>query len=709
MAEIYLINEWDGEKWVKRQMLDGQSVIIRDYDDPELGNLKYHEFILVKEDDGSEVLKDTVALLEKEIDEELRELGSDIHEVANRTTALETGLAEETSARTAADTALNDYIDRVNQKVIDYSAGLIEVVANVAMNSANTQHLSGEVITEIAERKAADADLQDQIDRNKVIEDDGTVKLEVTNEGTKVRAHVDGKTITFDSGGEMKSNVTLVEVTEGLDPDIAHAYELHYRVSDVETVKIIGSDRINVAKDKFIKDVRLSNMNATVTEDGIIHDGPESDAALVFSFIKSDGTYELVKVNVAEFLQDVSYGDGLAVSNGVVSVKKSPDSEAFLSVDADGVRVTGIQNAINAAIATVNASIAELGLTVSDNQADIATLESNLDDEIANREAADTALEAKVNAISASVTTNKVVAGNGITVAEGENTTVSVKLNNSSNALSVNAEGLLSNLSLSYADDKINLLSNGSVIASIDTTGFTKDKLIKSVDLYTVAEADSTVPAPYIKIVWKTTTGDDITRIPLEGLVDVYQAGNGIDLQNNVFSVKVDPATQPYLTVGAAGVKLSGLENVAIGNVVTSVSPAEAADQSLVRIIDGSGRFYVSNSASDIKYNSASVATTLEGILANVATLQTTVANLQAQLASANTKIDQLEAALAEVTGNNLKTKIVDTMARTITGYPQQIGIKLVNSLDQETSDTSEVDKIKIKFAADAEFVADNI
>ena len=215
--------------------------------------------------------------------------------------------------------------------------------------------------------------------------------------------------------------------------------------------------------------------------------------------------------------------------------------------------------------------------------------------------------------------------------------------------------------------------------------------------------------APYIKIVWKTTTGEDITRIPLDGLVDVYQAGNGIDLQNNVFSIKLDPSSQPYLTVGANGLKLSGVENVAIGNIVTSVSPADAADQSLVRIIEGSGRFYVSNSASDIKHNDASVASILDTLLSKVAALESEVATLQSDLDTANGKIAQLESKLDEVYGDNLKTKIVDTMARTIVGYPQQIGIKLVNSLDQETSNTSEVDKIKIKFAADAEFIADNI
>ena len=695
VAELYLINEWDGEKWIKRQMLDGQSVIIRDYDDPELGNLKYHEFILVKDDNGKEVLKDTVALLEKEIDEELRELGSDIHEVAERTTALETGLADETSARTAADTALNDYIDRVNQKVIDYSAGLIEVVANVATNANNIQHLSGSVATEISERRAADTELQNQINRNKVIEDDGTVKLEITDEGTKVRAHVDGTTISFDSGGQMKSNVTLVEVTDGLDADVAHAYELHYRVSDTETVKIIGSDRINVAKDRFIKDVRLSNMNATVTEDGIIHDGPESDPAIVFSFIKSDGTYELVKVNVAEFLKDEEFGDGLTVdSNHVVSVKKSPDSEAFLSVTHDGIKITGVQNAIDAAVAVVSA-------TCDDNTADIATLTTDIDNEVATREAADQALETRMNTVSAAVES----VATGLAEETSNRTAADTTLQSKLNEVSASVD----TLSLTYTDDKINLMSNGNVIASIDTTGFTKDKLIKSVELYTVAEPGAGVAAPYIKIVWKTTTGEDITRIPLEGLVDVYQAGNGIDMQNNVFSVKIDPASDPYLTVGANGLKLSGVENVAIGNVVTSISPAEAADQSLVRIIDGSHKFYVSNSAADIKHEGTPVATILETLLSKVAALEGNVADLTAQLATANNKIAQLESKLDEVYGDNLKTKVVDTMARTIVGYPQQIGIKLVNSLDQETSDTTQVDKIKIKFAPDAEFVADNI
>ena len=730
LTEIYLINEWDGKKWVKRQMRDGQSIFMREYNDPELGLLKYHEFILVKEDDGKEVLKDTVALLEAEIDQELRDLGADIREVASdvadlsgATDSLIDALSAETAARIAADDALdqriqlnNGGIDRLTQELIQernerVSADTQEQLAR-ALADQNHENLIDrlreDLTTETNNRTAADTELQRQITRNEVFEDDGTIKIEKSAEGTKLKAHVDGKTITFDSGGEMKTNVTLVEIFNDLEPDVAHAYELHYRVSDTETVKIIGSDRINVAKDKFIKDVRLSNMNATVTEDGIIHDGPESDAALVFSFIKSDGTYELVKVNVAEFLKEVQYGDGLKVVDNVVSIKKSPDSEAFLSVDADGIRVTGIQNAINAAIAEVNEQIEQLDNKIAqvsaacETNADaIATVDADLQDAVSDLEDADEALAGRIDEVSASVAT---VAA-GLSTETTNRTAADETLQSKIGAVSASVESL----SLTYADDKINLLSNGVVIASIDATGFTKDKLIKSVDLYTVAEPDAGVAAPYIKIVWKTTTGEDITRIPLDGLVDVYQAGNGIDLQNNVFSIKLDPSSQPYLTVGANGLKLSGVENVAIGNIVTSVSPADAADQSLVRIIEGSGRFYVSNSASDIKHNDASVASILDTLLSKVAALESEVATLQSDLDTANGKIAQLESKLDEVYGDNLKTKIVDTMARTIVGYPQQIGIKLVNSLDQETSNTSEVDKIKIKFAADAEFIADNI
>lgn len=50
-------------------------------------------------------------------------------------------------------------------------------------------------------------------------------------------------------------------------------------------------------------------------------------------------------------------------------------------------------------------------------------------------------------------------------------------------------------------------------------------------------------------------------RINIENLVDVYSAGNGLSLADGQFSIKLDPSTESYITVGADGLKISGLDS----------------------------------------------------------------------------------------------------------------------------------------------------
>lgn len=62
---------------------------------------------------------------------------------------------------------------------------------------------------------------------------------------------------------------------------------------------------------------------------------------------------------------------------------------------------------------------------------------------------------------------------------------------------------------------------------------------------------------PAIKLV---LNNDDVIYINAKDLVDVYTAGNGITLENNEISIKLDRNGEPFLTVGTDGLKLSGVQ-----------------------------------------------------------------------------------------------------------------------------------------------------
>ena len=149
--------------------------------------------------------------------------------------------------------------------------------------------------------------------------------------------------------------------------------------------------------------------------------------SLNFVYQLADGAYILTKVDVSKFLVESEFGNGLQVNgSGVVSVKvdgTSQDAEDFISVGANGVKISGIQDAINASI----------------NNSEIVTAAAlnDLEDRKADKTDLDT-LEGNVLA--------EVNAGNGINVTTKANSeqTVSVKLNTTAtdNALSLDTNGL---------------------------------------------------------------------------------------------------------------------------------------------------------------------------------------------------------------------------------------------------------------------------
>jgi len=113
--------------------------------------------------------------------------------------------------------------------------------------------------------------------------------------------------------------------------------------------------------------------------------------------------------------------------------------------------------------------------------------------------------------------------------------------------------GISSTLGLTYdkGTKKINLTGkDNAVIATIDATDFIKDGMVQSVEL----EGNNLV------ITFNTDAGAEPISVDLSKFLDVYTAGNGIAISGKAISAKVDTASEKYLTVGASGIKLSGVD-----------------------------------------------------------------------------------------------------------------------------------------------------
>lgn len=124
-------------------------------------------------------------------------------------------------------------------------------------------------------------------------------------------------------------------------------------------------------------------------------------------------------------------------------------------------------------------------------------------------------------------------------------------------------------------------------IGKVDTADFTADSFLDNV----VLEDNELV------FTFNTESGKDEVRVDISKYIDIYTAGNGIDITSNKVSAKIDSISESFLTVGANGIKLSGVQT-AINTAVANKNVTAAGDT------------YVSASASNNKVTVAATAST---------------------------------------------------------------------------------------------------
>lgn len=146
---------------------------------------------------------------------------------------------------------------------------------------------------------------------------------------------------------------------------------------------------------------------------------------------------------------------------------------------------------------------------------------------------------------------------------EGEKE-ISLKINESDNVLTQDTSGLIANISLKYvkrvtegepSPAKLQLIGkDGTVITDLDVNDFVMDGMLSNAEL----QGDELV------LTFNTDGGNKELKVNLSKYIDVYTAGNGIEIggeSGKTISVKRDSTSEDFLTVGAEGVKLSGIQD----------------------------------------------------------------------------------------------------------------------------------------------------
>ena len=222
----------------------------------------------------------------------------------------------------------------------------------------------------------------------------------------------------------------------------------------------------------------------------------EENHYLAFEFKISSGessSYNYEILNATSIIDVYKNGNGLALTDHTFSVKKAGDSEGFLTIDKDGVKISGVADAIAAAAASaktevkkatddqhidVTSAATEGHVTYTISSKDIASateltnVKNNvglgadgshtptsgnytssaqtvtgeiaaLDTQVKKNETSITALNSQVSKFNGKIDKNTPKGSNAITVTQDENgSTIAVKLSGTDSGLVINDNGL---------------------------------------------------------------------------------------------------------------------------------------------------------------------------------------------------------------------------------------------------------------------------
>ena len=216
------------------------------------------------------------------------------------------------------------------------------------------------------------------------------------------------------------STVTL-ESTEGTEDGVLKVYTIRQGDREVGT--------INIPKDLVVTSgsVVKGNWNDGVFTENVSGSG----TALKLVIANQPNT---VYINTLDLVNDQTAGNGIAISNtNEISVVRDSNSEGFLTVGADGVKLDGVQNAISAASGHVNTIIdARLGTGV--------TSESTATDQFAALSGQITSINATIDSLHATVTGGSTHVDVTVGQANGKITSVTVANNDIASATDLTNE-----------------------------------------------------------------------------------------------------------------------------------------------------------------------------------------------------------------------------------------------------------------------------
>ena len=340
------------------------------------------------------------------------------------------------------------------------------------------ESIGGDIITGLS--TIAKSGLASDAKTNPIAGSSTSVAVEGTNAAEQIASLATTLKTVQDNASKYKMvALTPQEIAALSDENVKEAYKVVSYQGDetAQTVYTQVGDTVKIYKDSSLIESYLgsdadtvdtkyayeliSNPTTKVTEEAYdalsIEDKalyqPINSQSLNFVYQLANGTYSLVKVDVSKFLAESEFKYGLEVSSsGEVSIKVDDDSDEYISVSENGLKLTGIKDALDSLQTLLNgidlvtsAALNDIETRKADKtDLDDLSAEYNTFKNLTNQTLNDLQ-QNKADKTGLDDLLSEVVAGNGIDVTEKQ--TVSVKLDTTkkdeeSNALTVSENGL---------------------------------------------------------------------------------------------------------------------------------------------------------------------------------------------------------------------------------------------------------------------------
>lgn len=250
---------------------------------------------------------------------------------ANTDTADSNTIAGAKKHADTLNTAMDTRVDALEAAIGESGSVNVQITKAIEALDVDAVGGTGKVITTVSETDGKIAATAIDLTAANVAAtateaSDNAVAVEGTNVATQIASLATSiKTVSKDAKSYSVKKLTAEEVTALKDNNVKEAYKL----IDEDSAQV--GDTIKIYKDSSLKEVALSGQT------------------LNFTYILADGSESTVGVDVSNFLAESEFKNGLEVVNHVVNVKVDAASENFLTVGADGVKLSGVQNAINKA------------------------------------------------------------------------------------------------------------------------------------------------------------------------------------------------------------------------------------------------------------------------------------------------------------------------------------------------------------------------